>query len=81
MTRAGTPTTLALGATSRVTTLPAPTTALRPIVTPSRILAPAPIQILSSIDKSLRSSRRSIPAPIRLDLFLWKTLSLLACLQ
>lgn len=47
--RAGTPATLAPGGTSRVTTLPAPITASLPIVTPSKIRAPAPTQTLSSM--------------------------------
>jgi hypothetical protein len=45
---AGTPATTVLASTSLVTTAPAPTTALSPICTPGRILAPAPIQTLST---------------------------------
>lgn len=44
MTRAGLPATMVSGETSRVTTLPAPTTALSPTVTPGRMVEPAPIQ-------------------------------------
>lgn len=42
--RAGTPTTVAPGGTSSVTTAPAPTRAPAPIETPSRTLAPVPIK-------------------------------------
>ncbi len=42
--RAGFPVTMALGGTSRVTTAPAPTIALLPIVMPARIVAFAPIE-------------------------------------
>ena len=42
--RAGLPTTTALGGTSRVTTLPAPTIAWPPIFTPGRMVALAPIE-------------------------------------
>src|SRR5438128_2496522 len=41
--RAGLPLTVAPTGTSRVTTLPAPITALSAIVTPGRIIAPPPI--------------------------------------
>ena len=43
-TRAGTPATTVPGATSRVTTAPAPTKAPAPMVTPPRITAPLPIE-------------------------------------
>ena len=46
--RAGFPTTIALGGTSRVTTAPAPTIAAVPIVTPGRIVAFAPIDAPSA---------------------------------
>ena len=42
-TRAGTPVTIFLGGTSRVTTAPAATTAPSPTVTPGKISAPAPM--------------------------------------
>ena len=42
--RAGTPATMVCGATSRVTTLPAPTMAPSPIVTPHRIVLPVPME-------------------------------------
>ena len=41
--RAGLPTTMALAGTSWVTTLPAPTMAPRPIVTPGKMVALAPM--------------------------------------
>jgi len=41
---AGLPNTVTLGGTSRVTTLPAPTTASSPILTPGRMIVPPPIQ-------------------------------------
>ncbi len=44
--RAGFPATIVLGATSLVTTEPAPTTAFSPTVTPGKIVAPAPIHAL-----------------------------------
>jgi hypothetical protein len=44
MMRAGTPATIAPSGTSRVTTAPAPTIALAPIVTPGSTIAPAPSQ-------------------------------------
>lgn len=43
---AGTPTTMARGATSRVTTAPAPMIAPSPIVTPGKMTACVPIQTL-----------------------------------
>ena len=43
MKLAGTPATIANGATSRVTTAPAPTIAPRPTVTPGRIVAFVPM--------------------------------------
>src|SRR5690606_9050897 len=42
-TRAGFPATTTSAGTSRVTTLPAPTTARSPMVTPGRMIAPPPI--------------------------------------
>ena len=48
MTLAGLPPTRVIGATSRVTTLPAATTAPRPTVTPLSTMALAPIQTSSS---------------------------------
>jgi hypothetical protein len=42
--RAGFPATIAFGGTSFVTTLPAPTKALSPMVMPARIVAPEPIE-------------------------------------
>jgi hypothetical protein len=44
--RPGFPATVAPAGTSRVTTLPAPTTASSPIVTLGRMIAPPPIQAL-----------------------------------
>src|SRR5215470_9238004 len=44
--RAGLPATIAAAGTDRVTTAPAPTIASRPIVTPARIVALAPIDAL-----------------------------------
>lgn len=44
ITRAGEPTAIAAAGTSFVTTEPAPTTALSPMVTPGRITEPEPIQ-------------------------------------
>src|SRR6185436_19904066 len=44
MTRPGDPTTFAKSGTSRVTTLPAPTTAQRPIVTPQMMVALAQME-------------------------------------
>ena len=44
MTLAGTPATFAPAGTSIVTTAPAPTTALSPIVTPFNTITPAPSQ-------------------------------------
>ena len=41
---AGLPNTVTLGGTSRVTTLPAPTMASSPILTPGRMIVPPPIQ-------------------------------------
>ena len=41
---AGLPITVTLGGTSRVTTLPAPTMASSPILTPGRMIVPPPIQ-------------------------------------
>src|SRR5271166_3563459 len=57
-TRAGLPATMAFAATSLVTTLPAPTMALSPIVTPARIVAPDPIDapFLISVVSSFQSS-------------------------
>ena len=49
MIRAGTPATTVQGGTSRVTTVPAPTTALSPIRTPGRITAFALTQTLAPI--------------------------------
>ena len=46
---AGLPPTMVLGATSLVTTAPAATTALSPIVTPGKMMAPTPIQALRPI--------------------------------
>ena len=46
-TLAGLPTTVAPGATSRVTTAPAPTRASSPIRTPGRMIAPPPIHTLA----------------------------------
>src|SRR5262249_51784428 len=58
--RAGTPTTVASAATSRVTTAPAPITARSPMVTPHRITAPEPIDALRLT--SVRSRLQS-PSP------------------
>ena len=44
--RAGLPTAVTAAGTSRVTTLPAPISALSPILTPGRIIAPPPIHTL-----------------------------------
>src|SRR5580704_15644050 len=54
MMRAGTPAAVACGGSDRLTTAPAPMMQLRPMVTPSRILAPAPIHTLSSMCIPLR---------------------------
>lgn len=43
ITRAGTPATTAFAGTSFVTTLPAPTTAFSPMVTPHKIVEPVPM--------------------------------------
>src|SRR6266481_3564033 len=48
-TLAGLPTTVVPGGTSRVTTLPAPTMASSPMLTPGRTIAPPPIQTLLPI--------------------------------
>lgn len=53
ITRAGLPATTHPSGTSRVTTLPAPTMLWMPIVTPGRMIAPAPIQAPSSIRTGL----------------------------
>ena len=49
ITRQGFPTATQSAGMERVTTLPAPMTLLRPIVTPGKIMAPPPIHTLSSI--------------------------------
>ncbi len=46
MIRHGLPTATTLAGMSFVTTLPAPITVLSPMVTPARMMAPAPIQQL-----------------------------------
>ena len=46
---AGFPATITFGGTSLVTTLPAPTIELSPIVIPGNIIAPEPIQTLFPI--------------------------------
>jgi hypothetical protein len=55
MWRAGTPATIDLDATSRVTTEPAPTIAKSPMVTPGRIRAPEPIKTREPIMTGFRS--------------------------
>ena len=52
ITRAGLPDTIALGGTSRVTTLPGPTIAPAPIVTLQRITAPDPIETPSDVRRN-----------------------------
>ena len=59
MTRAGTPIASAPSGTSELTTLPAATTAPRPIVTPFCTRAPVPIQTWSPIVTGRMSSARS----------------------
>lgn len=49
MARAGFPPTIALGSTSRVTTLPAATIAPSPIVTPFSTIEPNPIHTFDAI--------------------------------
>jgi hypothetical protein len=54
-TRAGLPNAVAPTVTSRVTILPAPITALSPIDTPGRMIAPPPIQtLLSDADRATK---------------------------
>ena len=53
--RAGLPATVVPGATSRVTTAPAPTMAPAPIVTPGRITAPLPIEARGSTTAGSRT--------------------------
>jgi len=48
-TLAGLPTAVAPGGTSRVTTLPAPTIASSPMLTPGKTIAPPPIQTFRAI--------------------------------
>ena len=48
-TRAGLPTTVVPGGTFRVPTLPAPTMASSPMLTPGRTIAPPPIQTFRPI--------------------------------
>src|SRR5262245_51857141 len=56
-TRAGLPATIARGGTDRVTTLPAPTIASSPMVTPQRIVALVPIEAprLTTVDSTAQS--------------------------
>lgn len=58
MTRAGFPATTENGGTSRVTTLPAPTIASSPMVTPQRIVALLPIDAprLTSVGMQVQSA-------------------------
>ena len=60
--RAGFPATVAPGATSRVTTDPAPTTASSPMVTPGRMTAPEPMA------RATRDDRAAPASQSRLDL-------------
>src|SRR5688500_9761621 len=59
--RAGLPTTIAYGGTSRVTTAPAPTIAPRPMVTPGRIVAFAPIDAPFCTSVGVKCSGRLRP--------------------
>ena len=59
--RPGLPTTIVLGETSFVTTLPAPTIAFSPMVTLARIVAPDPI------DARFYDSRFDLPVLLRLQ--------------
>ena len=59
MMRAGLPTTTAWAGTLRVTTAPAPTMAPRPMVSPGRIVALAPIDAPSSITVAVNLSGRA----------------------
>lgn len=53
MVLAGTPATMTLSGTSFVTTVPAATMAFSPMVTPGRMIAPAPIHALRFITLSV----------------------------
>src|SRR5260370_17667940 len=64
--RAGFPTTMAFAGTSLVTTLPAPTIAFSPIVTPERIVTPEPIDapFLTIVHSTFQSfSLSNFPSP------------------
>ncbi len=67
ITRAGTPPTIARSRTFLVTTAPAVTTTLSPMVTPERIVAFDPIQtfFFKTIDADSRSSKHGISAVSR----------------
>src|SRR3954453_6338434 len=56
--RAGTPATMVCGATSRVTTLPAPTMAPSPMVMPHRIVLPVPMEAprLTTVETTCQSA-------------------------
>ena len=56
MTLAGLPTTIVFAGTSFVTTAAAPTIAFSPIVTPGKIVTPAPIQAFFFITTGLHKS-------------------------
>lgn len=60
ITLAGFPATIVSGSTSCVTTLPAPTTAFSPTVTPGRMVAPAPIHARRQICTRLAGNYRPI---------------------
>ena len=79
-TLAGLPTTVVAGGTSRVTTLPAPTMASSPMLTPGRTTAPPPIHTANphghTAFVALKPQRRVARVVGRVDLNQWTDLAI-----